>query len=120
MNEVSTCGCGGGGGGCGGSGGGSGGSSSGSGGAGASARRWHEADGEHIDVRGLAAPTPMTAILQLLEEKAAAPGTVTAHIDRDPLMLYPELELRGWRGRLLPQAPGEAVRLRLERAGAAA
>ncbi|MCC7287533.1 MAG: DUF2249 domain-containing protein [Burkholderiaceae bacterium] len=108
MNEPTGCGCGGGGGGC--AGGADAGATSG-----ARARRWGDADGEHIDVRGLSAPMPMVAILRLLEEIGAAPRTVIAHLDRDPLMLYPELAQRGWGAQLLPQAADQGVRLCLQR-----
>ncbi|MCG3188139.1 MAG: hypothetical protein LKCHEGNO_00031 [Burkholderiaceae bacterium] len=114
MNSEPTCGCAGaGGGGC--SGGGDA-----SLGTGARERRWADADGEHIDVRGLPPPQPMVAILRLLAgiDAGAASRTVIAHLDRDPLMLYPELVQRGWRARLLPQAADEGVRLRLQRESA--
>ena len=103
MNETTTCGCAGGG--------------SGTCGSAARERRWRDADGEHIDVRGLAAPQPLVAIVRLLEEieSARRPGAVIAHLDRDPLMLYPELAQRGWLAQPLPATAGEAVRLRLVR-----
>jgi hypothetical protein len=103
MNEPTTCGCGGGGGGCGSS-------------NAARERRWRDADGEHIDVRGLAPPQPLVAIVRLLEaiEAAGTPLAVIAHLDRDPLMLYPELAQRGWAAQPSPPAPG-GVRLRLVR-----
>jgi hypothetical protein len=102
MSETTTCGCGGGGGGCGGS--------------AARERRWRETDGEHIDVRGLAPPQPLVAIVRLLEdiEATGTPTAVIAHLDRDPLMLYPELAQRGWAAQPLPPTPGD-VRLRLVR-----
>jgi len=87
---------------------------------GARDRRWTDADGEHIDVRGAAPPQPLVAIVRLLEDIDAAgvPRTVIAHLDRDPLMLYPELAERGWAAEALPAAAGEGVRLRLVRAPA--
>ena len=100
MNETTACGCGGG----------------GDCGSAARERRWREADGEHIDVRGLAPPQPLVAIVRLLEdiESAGTPTAVIAHLDRDPLMLYPELAQRGWVAQPLPPIPGD-VRLRLVR-----
>lgn len=85
--------------------------------AGARERRWTDADGEHIDVRGFAPPQPLVAIVRLLEDidASGAPRAVIAHLDRDPLMLYPELAQRGWAAQPLPAAPGDAVRLRLVR-----
>jgi len=104
MNDAATCGCGGGGSACG----------------GGSERRWSDAEGDHIDVRGLSAPQPMVAILRLLAgiDAAGAPRTVIAHLDRDPLMLYPELVQRGWDARLLPQSADQGVRLCLQRVSA--
>lgn len=103
MNEATTCGCGGGGGGCGGS--------------TARERRWRDADGEHIDVRGFEPPQPLVAIVRLLEdiEAKGVQGSVIAYLDRDPLMLYPELAQRGWVAQPLPATAGAAVRLRLVR-----
>jgi hypothetical protein len=76
-------------------------------------RRWSDADGEHIDVRGLSPPQPLVAIVGLIESIDEA-RTVVAHLDRDPLMLYPELAERGWAVQRLDAPPGE-VRLRLTR-----
>jgi hypothetical protein len=81
------------------------------GGAGAQARRWAEADGEHIDVRGLEPPRPLVAILQLVDSLGDA-GVVIVHHDRDPMLLYPELAERGWVVHPLTAPPGE-MRLRL-------
>lgn len=75
------------------------------------ARIWDEADGQHIDVRGLPAPLPLTSILQLVRE-AAAGSVLIVHHDRDPLLLYPELVQIGWWADRIPGDPGE-VRLRL-------
>ncbi len=75
------------------------------------ARRWQEADGWHIDVRGLPAPQPLVQILRLVQALDAA-GVVVVHHDRDPQLLYPELAQIGWQAQRLPAEPGE-VRLRL-------
>ena len=74
-------------------------------------RRWVEVDGEHIDVRGLAPPQPLVAILQLVESLGRR-GVVIVHHDREPLLLYPELAERAWHADALPAPPGE-LRLRL-------
>jgi len=76
-------------------------------------RRWRDDDGVHIDVRGLAPPEPLVAILQLVASISDA-TPVVAHLDRDPLLLYPELAQIGWWAERVPCEPGEVV-LRLER-----
>lgn len=77
------------------------------------ARIWREADGFHIDVRGLEPPQPMVAILRLLERADCTPA-VTVHHEREPIYLYPELAERRWAYEPVPGEPGE-VRLRLTR-----
>jgi hypothetical protein len=77
-------------------------------------RRWTDGDALHIDVRGLAPPGPMVAIIELLESiENYAP--VIVHHERDPTMLYPELSELGWTAARIDGEPGE-VRLKLERA----
>ena len=77
--------------------------------------RWVEADGIHIDVRGLPPPQPMVSILALVESiRDATP--VVVHHERDPQFLYPELAEIGWTAVRI-DAPAGEVRLRLERAG---
>jgi len=77
-------------------------------------RRWSDADGVHIDVRGLAPPEPLVAIVALLESiRDATP--VIVHHDRDPVMLYGELAERGWTAQRIAAESGE-FRLKLERA----
>ena len=67
----------------------------------------------HIDVRGLVPPQPLVAIMRLLT--SVDEGTdVIAHLDRDPVMLYPELERIGWQAEPVPADEGE-VRLKLRR-----
>jgi RecB family exonuclease len=46
-----------------------------------------------IDNRGLMPPEPMVRILSAIAE-AEPGGTVVALMDREPLLLYPELERR--------------------------
>ena len=75
---------------------------------------WPDADGLHVDVRGLPPPEPFVTIVRLIE--AAAPGTVLiVHHDREPYPLYSELAERGWHAERIEGEPDE-VRLRL-RAG---
>lgn len=79
----------------------------------AAAKRWRDADGEHIDVRGLAPPAPLVEILTLVDA-ASAGETIVVHHDRDPKLLYPELAERGWSADVVDGDAGE-VRLRLTR-----
>jgi hypothetical protein len=82
--------------------------------AGPSGKRWTDAEGIHIDVRGLAPPGPLVAILELIETiRDATP--VIVHHERDPVMLYGELAERGWTAERIDTAAG-GVRLKLERA----
>jgi hypothetical protein len=74
---------------------------------------WRDADGVHIDVRGLAAPGPLVAILQLVAT-ITDDTPVLVHHDRDPQLLYPELAEIGWVAERIAGEPGE-VRLRLLR-----
>ncbi len=66
----------------------------------------------HIDVRGLAPPQPLVAILRLVHEQGNAGAAVIVHHDRDPPLLYPELAEIGWVAKRIDAPPGE-VRLRL-------
>jgi hypothetical protein len=77
------------------------------------ARQWNAAGETHIDVRGLAPPDPLVAILRLLRTLGDE-VRVIAHLDRDPVMLYPELAQLGWEAEPIEGEPGE-VRLRLRR-----
>ena len=58
-------------------------------------RIWHTANTVHVDVRGLSPPEPMVAILRLLEG-GEVESVLVAHLDREPIFLYPELDNRGW------------------------
>jgi hypothetical protein len=78
-------------------------------------KRWHDAAGVHIDVRGLPPPQPLVAILRLLREQGEAGAALIVHHDRDPLLLYAELAEIGWCAERIAGEPGEVV-LRLERA----
>jgi hypothetical protein len=81
---------------------------------------WHTAEGIHIDVRGLEPPDPMVAILRLIDEDPDR-SVIIAHLDREPIFLYPELEDRGWSHDLMSSSCGaadcEEVKLRLVRWG---
>lgn len=78
-------------------------------------RHWSDSDGIHVDVRGLAPPQPMVAILALVESVRDATPIVVHH-ERDPQFLYPELAELGWAAARIAAPAGE-VRLRLERIG---
>ena len=80
----------------------------------ASPRRWRDAQGEHIDVRGLPRPQPLVQVLRLLRGLPPDSGAVIGHFERDPLGLYPELAEIGWGATPLPGGDGEVL-LRLER-----
>jgi hypothetical protein len=79
----------------------------------AQGKRWVEADGVHIDVRGLPPPAPLVAILELVGSIGDTTPVIVHH-ERDPQLLYPELEEIGWTAVRIDGAPGE-VRLKLER-----
>ncbi|HUG12229.1 MAG TPA: DUF2249 domain-containing protein [Opitutaceae bacterium] len=56
----------------------------------------HRAKGGTIDVRGLEPPEPMTRILLALE-KLTSGSELRAITERRPVLLYPELQMRGAR-----------------------
>ncbi|MBK8211532.1 MAG: DUF2249 domain-containing protein [Rhodospirillales bacterium] len=65
-------------------------------------------DGVHIDVRGLAAPGPLVAILRPID-RVSCGDTVIVHHHREPSFLFPELAERGWSATRLPGQPDEFV-----------
>lgn len=73
------------------------------------AMTWREEDGLHIDVRKLAPPNPMLAILRLVEG-LSGDETVVVHHEREPHFLTPELAERGWR---IARIASEVVNVRL-------
>ncbi len=83
-------------------------------------RLWRNQEGVHIDVRGLEPPEPMVAILELIES-GEVEGALIAHLDREPIFLYPELDDRGWSHEIVPACGGgdcaDEVRLRMVRWG---
>lgn len=72
---------------------------------------WQEDGRTHIDLRGMEPPQPALAILKLLEIQPAD-GQVVAHLDRQPVFLYPELDERGWSWEI-EKSEADEVRLRL-------
>jgi uncharacterized protein (DUF2249 family) len=71
---------------------------------------WREGEALHIEVRGMTPPGPLTAVLRLIEGGEAE--EVVVHHDRDPMLLYPELEERGWEC-VSKSTHGDEVRLLL-------
>jgi len=71
------------------------------------ARLWRAEDGLHVDVRGLACPEPLVTILRLIDSGEAG-DVLLAHLGQEPLLLYPELDERGCRHRLVPSLPESA------------
>ena len=63
-------------------------------------RIWRTADAIHIDLRGLEPPEPMVAILQAIDG-GEVDTVLIAHLDREPIFLYPELDDRGWSHELI-------------------
>jgi len=78
----------------------------------AAPREWQTDGATHLDVRGLPPPQPLVAIVRLV--RSGPSGRVVVHLDRDPMLLYPELAELGWEARPLDGDPGE-VRLLLRR-----
>jgi len=76
-------------------------------------KRWVEDGVLHIDVRGLEPPQPMVAIMRVLEGPEPVDSLI-AHLDREPIYLFPELDERGWTHEILAREPGE-VRLAIRR-----
>lgn len=84
----------------------------------ADARRLDDGDGRHLDVRGLACPQPLVEVLRTIDSGELA--ALIVHLDREPLLLYPELDERGWTHEILPPDRGQSagadeLRLRLTR-----
>ena len=72
-------------------------------------KHWHASDGIHLDVRGLAAPEPMVAILELIDT-LEDDNLIIVHHFRDPVYIYPELAERG---RTCTVVPGTSDEVRL-------
>jgi hypothetical protein len=80
---------------------------------------WCTPEAVHIDVRGLDPPEPMVAILGLIDQ-GGVEAVLIAHLDREPIFLYPELDDRGWSHEVMEPSCGEAdcadgVRVRIVR-----
>lgn len=68
---------------------------------------WQDKDGWHLDVRGLMPPQPLTRTLAILD--SGETETLLLHIEREPVLLYPELEARGWKWEPLTDGMGDPV-----------
>ena len=75
---------------------------------------WLADDGWHVELRGLEPPQPLTLVLRLLTQGIDGQmlEALTLHHDRDPVLLYDELDRLGWTAIALPGTDGE-VCLRL-------
>lgn len=85
-------------------------------------RIWRAGEAVHLDLRGLEPPEPMLAILRAIDGGEVG-ITLVAHLDREPIFLYPELDDRGWNHELLESSCGspdceDGIMLRMERWGA--
>jgi hypothetical protein len=56
---------------------------------------WRTADAVHLDLRGLPPPESIAAILTVIDA-GKIDAALIAHLDSEPISLYPELEDRGW------------------------
>jgi uncharacterized protein DUF2249 len=84
-------------------------------------RIWRTADAVHIDLRGLEPPEPMVAVLRMIDG-GELDSALIAHLDREPIFLYPELDDRGWSHELMPSSSGstdweDGVMVRMLRPG---
>lgn len=77
-------------------------------------KSWRASDGVHLDVRGLAPPGPMVAILELIEILSDDENLVIVHHFCDPVYIYPELVDRGWSCKIV-LGDSDEVRLHLRK-----
>jgi hypothetical protein len=59
------------------------------------ARMWRTVDAVHLDLRDLAPPEAVATVLEAIDS-GDVDGALIAHVDSEPITLYPELEERGW------------------------
>lgn len=83
---------------------------------------WVTEDGLHLDVRGLSQPQPIDEILGLID-RGEAGNVLIVHLDDEPIVLYPELDDRGWTHEIVSAhcddpACNDDVRLKLVRLAA--
>jgi Uncharacterized conserved protein (DUF2249) len=80
---------------------------------------WQSEDGLHLDVRGLSPPQPVNEVLSLID-RGEAGNVLIVHLDHEPIVLYPELDDRGWTHEIVPAhcddpSCNDDVRLKLVR-----
>jgi len=80
-------------------------------------RMWRSGQGLHVDVRGLPCPEPLVTVLRLIDGGEAG-DCLVAHLNQEPLLLYPELDERGWRHRLVMTDQPDHVALEMVRSRA--
>ncbi len=78
------------------------------------ARFWFDAEGLHLDVRGLPPPAPMIEALRLLDGLKDGGDSILLHTPQFPVPLLPELEERGWAWEDVADTPEGSI-LRLSR-----
>jgi len=81
----------------------------------AALERCSSGDRVQLDVRGLEPPQPMVRVLEALDRLAPGAELEVRH-DRRPLLLYPQLDARGYVYETDKPEPG-LVRIRIRRSG---
>ena len=81
----------------------------------AALERCSSGDRVQLDVRGLEPPQPMVRVLEALDRLAPGAELEVRH-DRRPLLLYPQLDARGYAHETDEPEPG-LVRIRIRRSG---
>ena len=76
---------------------------------------WRTADAIHIDLRGLPPPEPVATVLQTIESGDVDTALV-GHFDQEPILLYADLEERGWSHEVMEFALRRRLRGRLHAA----
>lgn len=64
-------------------------------------RLWTTPEGVHLDVRGLECPEPMVRVLGMID-RGEGGNVLIVHVNEEPIVLYPELDDRGWSYELVP------------------
>lgn len=80
---------------------------------GAPGKSWRDADGLHVDTRGLEPPDPMVAIVWHMQQPDEQ-GPIMVYLERNPVYLFPELSEHGWEWEITKDTPND-VRLTLRK-----